>query len=884
MRRVSAQESELPVGYPVEWEADVVLSDGGTARLRPIRPDDGQLLVDFYARVSEESKFLRFFAPYPVLSPRDVERFTHVDYVTRAALILTIRDQMVAVGRFDRVENDEAEVAFLVEDSQQGRGVGPLLLEHLAEAARERGITRFTAEVLPQNRAMVRVFTDAGYRVSRQFEDGVVLVDFPILPTDTSVGVMERREHRAEGNSIRRLLTPERVLLLGPGRRIQPLADTLRRNQFTGEVVAVATDEAEVTGVPVIASVQDCGDPLDLAVVAVAESELGGVVIDAAHQGAKGMLVLSPSGSAAASRGTVVSLARAYGLRALGPDTLGLINTDDAYRLNVTPAPMPRTGRVGLFCQSAAVGVVLLSAALEHNIGISNFLSTGAYSDVTGNDVMQFWEDDERTAVCVLSLDKIGNPRKFTRIVRRLARRKPVVVFSPSRSLRSSPQVRGRSSPVAPPEAIDSLFRQSGVIVCERRDAMYDVAKLLGRQPLPSGPRVRVITNDDTLAAQVTAAAARMGLTPNEPVALPTDTGPDAIVDAARAALDDPVNDSVLCVVVGVYDTVASDAHHRLSALADTTVKPLIGVFVDFERVARRATGTDGPGQLPTYASYGDALAALNAVSAYAHWRARDPGAVPMLELDVDAARRIVHDVLTDAPEGRAMTDDEATALLRAFGIRAVPRYRVSTLEEATRVASRLGWDVVLKATAPAVRGLPDLASVHRHLDDPQEMAAAWADLGRLMVELGLGSVDDQALAEPVVQATMPPGVSLAISSVEDPDYGPVISLGLAGLASDMLGDVVHRVPPLTDVDAAAMVRSLRAAPLLFGQGRSRGVDVARVEELLHRVAEMADELPQLSEVVLNPCLASTRDVAVLGARITVLPTREVRDPQVRAL
>ncbi|WP_172804067.1 GNAT family N-acetyltransferase [Auraticoccus monumenti] len=881
-----AEESALPVGYPAEWEADVVLSDGGTARLRPIRPDDGRLLTDFYARVSEESKFLRFFAPYPVLSPRDVRRFTHVDYVNRAALILTVRDQMIAVGRFDRLENDEAEVAFLVEDSQQGRGVGPLLLEHLAEAARERGITRFTAEVLPQNRAMVRVFTDAGYRVSRQFEDGVVMVDFPILPTDTSVGVMERREHRAEGNSIRRLLTPERTVLLGPAGRLQPFADSLTRSGFTGELVAVSTDEQPVHGVTTVASIGEVEDPVDLAVVAVPETELGGVVIDVAHHGAKGMLVLSGSRGNDSS-GTVVGLARAYGLRALGPDTLGLVNTDDAHRLNATPAPMPRTGRVGLFCQSAAVGVVLLSAALEHNVGISSFLSTGAYSDVTGNDVMQFWEDDERTSVCLLSLDKIGNPRKFTRIVRRLSRRKPVVVFSPSRSLRPAGDValpETSTHPVASPQAVDSLFRQSGVIVCERRDAMYDVAKLLSRQPLPAGPRVRVITNDATLAAQATAAAARLGLTPQEPVALPTDVDAATIAAEAARALDDPTTDSVLCVVVAVVDTLASEAHHRLSALADTTVKPLVGVFVDFARVARRAAGPDGPGQLPTYRSYGDALTALNAVSAYAHWRARDPGAVPMLELEVDDARRIVHDVLTDSPEGRTLTDDESTALLRAFGIRSVPRYRVRTLPEAVAVAERLGWDVVLKATSVSVRGRPDLASVHRHLDDAEELAEAWADLGRLVSELELGTMDDQHLAEPVIQAMMPAGVALAVRSLEDPDYGPVISLGLAGIPSDMLGDVVHRVPPLTDADAAAMVRSLKAAPLLFGLGRSRGVDVNRVEELLHRVAEMADQLPQLNEVVLTPCLASVRDVAVLGARISVLPTREVRDPQVRAL
>jgi RimJ/RimL family protein N-acetyltransferase len=282
-----------PPGYPREWEADVLLADGGVAHLRPIRPSDAERLVAFYDRVSPQSKYFRFFAPYPRLSDRDVKRFTEVDYVDRVAFILTLGDEMIAVGRYDRVEDDHAEVAFLIEDAHQGRGIAQLLLEHLAQAARERGISRFVAEVLPENRRMAKVFADAGYRVTKGIEDGVLGVEFPILPTDTSVGVMERREHRAESVSMHRLLTPERIVLYGEGDRIQDLINSVLRGGFRGEVMAVSSDGGAVPGVSNAGSIGDLAGRLDLAILSVPTSQLGTVVIEAAHKGAHGIVVLT---------------------------------------------------------------------------------------------------------------------------------------------------------------------------------------------------------------------------------------------------------------------------------------------------------------------------------------------------------------------------------------------------------------------------------------------------------------------------------------------------------------------------------------------------------------------------------------------------------------
>ncbi|HKN43073.1 MAG TPA: GNAT family N-acetyltransferase, partial [Propionibacteriaceae bacterium] len=306
-----------PSGYPREWEADVLLADGGVAHLRPIRPSDADRLVSFYDRVSPQSKYLRFFAPYPRLSARDVKRFTEVDYVDRVAFILTLGDDMIAVGRYDRIEDDHAEVAFLIEDAHQGRGIAQLLLEHLAQAARERGIIRFVAEVLPENRRMAKVFADAGYRVSKGIEDGVLAVEFPILPTDTSVGVMERREHRAESASVRRLLSPESIAVYGHSDRVQSLINSMLGGGFHGDVAAVTTDGSAVAGVPNADSIAELSGRIDLAIVSVPISQLGAVVIDAAHKGAHGIVVLTGTDHVAGDNLQIINLARAYGVRAL---------------------------------------------------------------------------------------------------------------------------------------------------------------------------------------------------------------------------------------------------------------------------------------------------------------------------------------------------------------------------------------------------------------------------------------------------------------------------------------------------------------------------------------------------------------------------------------
>jgi acyl-CoA synthetase (NDP forming) len=346
--------------------------------------------------------------------------------------------------------------------------------------------------------------------------------------------------------------------------------------------------------------------------------------------------------------------------------------------------------------------------------------------------------------------------------------------------------------------------------------------------------------------------------------------------------LADPACDSVVCAAVNVFDQGTEDVILALEDVAAEATKPLVGVFLDFHPPLMSGGTPDEPGSLPRFDAAADAIYALSALSAYAHWRDRDPGAVPMLELDDVAARRVVNQVLATAPQGRELTGPETAQLLGAYGL--VPRFPVESVEEAVAVADRLGWHVALKATDRAIRGRPDQAGVRRDIDTAEEMAEAWRELGHLVSDLGLPADDQLRAASPVVQPMAPPGVALVITSREDAAFGPIVSLGLDGIPSELLGDTVYRVPPLTTVDASAMVRDLKSAPVLFGRHGARGVHVAGIEDLLHRVAQLADAIPQLASVTLSPCIASLSSVSVLGARILIAPTADRRDPLARML
>ncbi|MGW7197441.1 GNAT family N-acetyltransferase [Streptomyces chryseus] len=986
--------------YPAHWEADVVLRDGGTARIRPITADDAQRLVSFYEQVSDESKYYRFFAPYPRLSAKDVHRFTHHDYVDRVGLAATVGGEFIATVRYDRInaqgrpssgpDADLAEVAFLVQDAHQGRGVASALLEHIGAVARERGIRRFMAEVLPANTKMIKVFTDAGYTQKRSFEDGVVHLEFDLEPTDRSVAVQRAREHRAESRSVQRLLGPGSVAVVGAGRAPGGVGRTVLRNLlaagFTGRAYAVnrafPEDLTELDGVPAHRSVAGIGEAVDLAVVAVPAERVPEVVADCGESGVQGLVVLSAGYAESGPEGRarqreLVRQARSYGMRIIGPNAFGIINTSDAVRLNASLAPEPPArGRIGLFTQSGAIGIALLSGLYRRGAGLSSFISSGNRADVSGNDFLQYWYDDPDTDVVLLYLESIGNPRKFTRLARRTAAEKPVVVVKGARHSGSTPPGHAVPATRIPDATVSALLRQAGVIRVDTVTELVDAGLLLAGQPLPAGPRVAILGNSESLGLLTYDACLAEGLRPLPPLDLTTAATPEDFRTALAGALADDACDAVVVTAIPWVGengaTESGDGEVLAAALregaATGPAKPVAVVHVEMGALAdalaaatstaRRpqapaavagpvpppgagaaargssparpfpqghsaapprggaapapgprkpdgpnpdaaareeapapggaegATAVNGPGaehaapptgdadrrRIPAYPAAERAVRALAETVKYAQWRrqAADPGRVPQYD-DIDEAGAaaqigalLVQDAPAAAPRTVPLADDAARELLGRYGIDVRPTLPAPGPDAAVAAAARLGYPVALKTTAPHLRHRPDLGAVRLDLADEQELRRSYRELTE-----ALGKPEELQL---VVQAMAPRGVDTVVRASIDAAAGAVLSFGLAGAASELLGDVAHRLVPATDRDAAELIRSIRTAPLLFGWRGSDPVDTAALEQLLLRVSRLVDDHPEVVGIALEPVVVAPQGLSVLGATVRLAP------------
>ncbi|GAA5060205.1 acyl-CoA synthetase (NDP forming)/RimJ/RimL family protein N-acetyltransferase [Thermocatellispora tengchongensis] len=887
---MNAHETTPAAGYPAHWEADVVLADGGTAHVRPIRPADADRLRAFYSRLSDESIYFRFFGPRPRLSDREVERFTNVDYHDRVALIATIGTEMVAVIRYDRIADGEAEVAFLVEDAHQGRGVASVLLEHLAATARENGIGRFVADVLPANQRMMGVLRQAGYTGQSTFEDGVVRMTLDLTPTETAHEVTVAREHRAEARSIERLLTPGSVAVIGasrePGGVGQMVLRNLLRADFTGPVYPVHREVRAVAGVRAYPSVTAIDGEVDLAVLAVPAQGVIDVVKECAEKGVRGLIVVSSGFGETGPEGRerqdeLVRIARAYGLRVVGPNCLGIANTDPAVRLNATlAATVPARGRVGFFSQSGALGAALLQRVAQRGMGLSSFVSAGNRADVSGNDLLQYWEEDPATDVILLYLESFGNPRKFARLARRISRRKPIVAVKSGRTTQGVPV--GHAAPVIalPDTALSSLFEQAGVIRVDDLMQQFDVAQLLAHQPLPAGPGVAVVSNSDALTLLAADACVSAGLTPTPPVNLGPAAGP---AEYGAALADRLADDDVHAVVViytppipGQCDEVAAELLRVVQGAAKpvlATYQGRIGMLPELSVPGPPARSRNAPppgpgfGSIPSYAAPEEAVRALAHVVRYAAWRARPAGPAPIAEPSphAEAARALVRAALERAEPAETVRID-ATELLGCYGVTVWPAQPAASAEEALAAAERLGWPVVVKAADP--RAAERAGTVRLGLAGPETLRQAYADLS---AQLG----PDEPLA---VQRMAPqPAVPVVISVVEDPAVGPVVSFGLGEVTARLLGDVAYRLAPLTDGDAAELVRAVRAAPLLLGGYGYPPVAVKALEDLLVVAGRVADELPEVERLDLDPVLVGQSGVTVLAARAVLRSPRGPR-------
>jgi acyl-CoA synthetase (NDP forming)/GNAT superfamily N-acetyltransferase len=901
----------VPPGYPARWEFDAVLSDGGTVHIRPVMPSDSDAVDAFHVRQSRETIYFRYFSPLPKLSARDLARIVNIDYVTRLALVALLGDEVVGLASYDMwPDHNEAEVAFMVDEQHQGRGLATVLLEYLAVAARENGLDGLTATVLPTNRKMLGVFHDAGFQVASAFEEGVIEVRLGIEPTEEGRRLIEERERRSEAASVTRLLSPGSIAVIGAGRERGGIGHEVFRNLvaggFDGPVYPVNPAGGHVASVRAFQSVLDIPDAVDLAIVAVPAAGVLDVVEECGRKRVGGLVIFS-AGFDRLPEGTeerIVERAHATGMRVIGPESMGVINTAPGVSLIATFGTVAvRPGNVGFLTQSGTLGLAALDHAHSLGVGFSTFVDVGSKIDVSGNDLLQYWAADERTTVVALHLQSFGNPRKFTRIVRDLARAKPVVAVK-SGLTRPGPEEGGPAMGASwsagdlTDAAIDAMLAQSGVIRVDTPTQLFDAARVLSTQPVPAGRRVAIVSNARGASVLAVDACIGAGLeTPPpspatieslagqvpegarlaNPFELTWEAGPEAYRAAVSAALADDAFDSVMVLYAA---PVLPRPAEVASAVGDARAgadKPVIATFLGSEP----GDEVDGvrPG-LPVFRFPSEGARTLGRLAAYGEWRARPAGTLPLpdeIGLDVAAVQARVAEVLAADPDGRTLEHAEAAGLLALAGLPACPTAVVRGPDEAVAAAQAMGYPVVLKASGVGRYHRGEVGGVALDLHDDDALRAAF---GRMVTSL------HSAMDPAIVQKAAPAGADVLVAGQQHPTFGGVVTVGLGGAAAAANADLPVRVVPLSDTEATELIAASQVGGLLAGPeagGRASAAN-AELTSLLVRVAALLEHVPELAGVVANPVIVGPDGASITDAWVRVAPYRLASAPEVRRL
>ncbi len=902
-------------GYPSEFELDVALSDGGGARVRPIRHDDGPLLVDFFETLGTESRYFRFFRIKETLEPREVDFFTHVDYSDRMAMIAVLEGKMIGLASYDREsgEPDTAEVAFAVADAHQGRGIATLLLQLLTTHARSVGIRQFRAFVLPENRQMMRLFRNSGYDLTRTIEEGVFTVDFPVAESGSLLEAEWDREKRAVAASLLPLFFPRSVAVIGASTDPDSIGGRLFHNilfeGFTGPLYPVNPKAKVIGSVRAYPTIADVPDDVDLAYIVVPQKHVVDVARQCAAKGVRGLVVISAGFSETGEEGAraeaeLLEIVRDSGMRMVGPNCMGLLNTASSVRLNGTFAPVyPPTGNVAMSSQSGALGIAVLDYAQRANIGISQFVSVGNKADVSGNDLILAWEDDPATNVITLYLESFGNPAKFSRIARRIGRTKPIIAVKSGRSESGSRAASSHTGALASSDiAVQALFRQAGVIRVDTIEQLFDAANLLACQPIPSGARVGVVTNaggPGILAADALEADGlflpelspalqeKIGsLLPAEastrnPIDLIASGGPSQYEHVTSLLLDSGEVDSVMVIYIPVVPggaTAVADALNRSQRAYEGDVT-LLSVFMETGGdAARHLAGGDGFRPVPAYMFPESAALALARAVRHGEWKQRDPGTEASLDEKTEAKIRQLVDVALERlpSEGGWLDPDLVSSLLEAVGLRVPREAMAGSAREAVEIASGLDGPVVLKVVSESALHKSDVGGVALDIRGEKEVEAAYLQVTR--------AVDDPDGV--LVQEYVAGGHEVLIGMTQDPNFGPLVVFGLGGIYVELLQDVAFRIHPLTDVDAAEMIGEIKGSKLLDGYRNQPKGDVPALRHALLQVSGLISAVPELLEMDLNPVkvLEPGGGVVVVDARMKLRAVEARKHPRMRDL
>jgi len=886
---MTGQNKHSETTYPAQYEAEVLLKDGSSILVRPIRADDTTSWVEFVGRLSAQTKYLRFHYMPKEMGLEDAVRFCTVDYRNTFGFIAEVlretKRDIVAIGRYYRLpDHHSAEVALTVEDIYQNRGLGTSMLEQLANVARENGIDTFEADVLGENDQMMSVLRDYGFHINSELQTGVYRVTFPIAQTPVVVEKEAERERASTLASLRWLLKPQSIAVIGasrhPGTIGYLLLQCLTQSGFSGKVYPVNPNTDSLMSLKTYPSVLAIPGDVDMAVIAVSAKMVAKVADECGHKGVHTLVVISDGfkevGPEGASREKELrDITLGHGMRMIGPNCMGVINTDPSIKLNATFSPVyPPVGNVAFLSQSGAMGLVVLEYASNLDIGISTFVSVGNRADISSNDLMEYWEQDPSTDVILLYLESFGNSRKFSRIARRVTAKKPVVVVKGGSTQAGSRAAASHTGAMATSDVVsDVLFQHAGIIRVNLMEEMFDVAALLSSQPLPRGRRLVIVTNGGGPGIIAADYAARNGLSLPQPSQEmigklksvvkrdisfhnPLDITAGADAEEFRGILrllaDDKDSDAVLSIFI---PPVVENMESFEASIRDVAQyfwnerKPLLACFLG-QRGFKSKLGSSGR-FVPSYPFPEEAISALSKAVQYAEMCQKPTGKIPEFTgIKKSEARDIIGNAMTKSTQRPLwMRPQEISSLLTCYGMRFVETLVARTPTEAAAAAAKIGFPVAVKLDSSTITHKSDVGGVVLGLGSGDEVKQAFNNIRvRLKKEGRLNEMQGV-----VVQKMINEGIEAIVGVMQDPSFGPLIMFGSGGVYAELMKDVVLRLHPISDLDAAEMIDSIKMSSLFKGFRGSPPADIEAIQDLLLRLSAMVEDIPNIAELDFNP-------------------------------
>ncbi len=889
--------------------AYALLADGSTVEIRPAGPADFDAVKAMHEAMSPDNTYMRFFNFSRHAAETEARRICREPRPGHVALLALCADEVVGCASYDAPADSRnvAEVAFAVADHMHHRGIATLLLEHLISHARSHQITVFTAETLSENAPMLKVFTDVGLPVQRHYEDGVWELTFPLpnedggTALDSYLNAVAERERRADTASLRHVLAPESVVVIGASRRPgtvgRAILDNIRAGGYSGRVYAVNPRARQIGGEHCLASVLDLPEPADLAVIAVPAAAVLDVAQQCGQRGVRALIVIT-SGLDTAASADLLAVCRRHGMRLVGPNCFGV--AVPALGLDATfAARHPQAGVTGLVMQSGGLGFALMDQLSRLGIGISSFASVGNKLDVSSNDLLMWWEHDGVTKLAVLYIESFGNPRKFARTARRVSASMPVLAVEAGRSAAKEGGRGGgwgaaasRTAAVATPlVSREALFEQAGVITTSAFGDLVETAALLASQPVPAGRTVAIVSNIGGAGVLAADACTDLGLTVHRPHGLtsrrlralvpdtgavggPVDTTAAISAENFRQCLELlAADDEVDAMIALVLPTAATG--DLVAAIRQAEVRvPLAIVVLDQAESVRLVPRAGSGDQIPAYGYPEAAVGAMARAARYGAWRTEPRGQVPSFpDIRTEDARILLRGFLHATLGGGWMPPAQTAELLRCYGVPLAELTPVCSEDEAARAFEAVAGPVVLKADVPGLLHKTDAGAVVLDLRTEGDVRGAY----RALTER-FGERQRQVLVQPMIA-----GTEVIVGVADDHIFGPLVVFGLGGVATEVLADHAARLTPLTDIDADRLIHSIRSAPLLLGHRGSPPADLAALRDLLLRVSRLADDLPEVTELDLNPVIARPDGAYGVDARVKVRPYQP-QDPFLRKL